>query len=162
MSKANLAMDRLRTLVARREADKTVSDAERQRLEEDARRAEARADAEAAEARKQRQDFDEKERGRKNAEEVKINGRKLAAYVTGGVAVAGLGTRAGLRHRRQRQPRGLPQGHHARRQAGAARPPPSATAAVSDVGLVVGLAAAVTTVIVFPKNVDEPTKRSRW
>ena len=52
VKKANLAMDRIRTLLARGSADKQVRDAEKTRLEDDARKAEARADAEASEARK--------------------------------------------------------------------------------------------------------------
>src|SRR3990167_2971225 len=71
VKKANLAMDRIRTLLARGSADKQVRDAEKQRLEEEARKAEARADAEANEARKQRREFEAKEKARKDAEEKK-------------------------------------------------------------------------------------------
>ncbi len=156
VKKANLAMDRIRTLLARGSADKQVRDAEKQRLENDARKAEARADAEASEARKQRQEFAEKERIRKDAENKQVNVRKLAAYGTGGAAIVGFGLAIGF---------GI--GTNGNREAfrtadtltlkqqyeGATR----TTAAVADVSLLVGIAAAVATVILYPKG-DEPEK----
>ncbi len=156
VKKANLAMDRIRTLLARGSADKQVRDAEKQRLETDAKKAEARADAEAAEARKQRQEFAENERIRKDAENKQVNVRKLAAYGTGGAAIVGFGLAIGF---------GV--GTNGNREAfrtadtltlkqqyeGATR----TTAAVADVSLLVGIAAAVATVILYPKG-DEPEK----
>jgi tetratricopeptide (TPR) repeat protein len=153
VKKANLAMDRIRTLLARGSADKQVRDAEKQRLEEDARRAEARADAEAAEARKQRQAFAEKEKARKEAEDKKINVRKLAAYGTGGAAIVGLGMALGFgvgsngnrEAFRKADTLALKQQYETATRT---------TAAVADVSLLIGLAAAVTTVILYPKGDD--------
>jgi tetratricopeptide (TPR) repeat protein len=151
VKKANLAMDRLRTLVARSAADKQVRDAEKLRLENDAARAEARADAEANEARKQRREFEAKEKARKEEEDKRVNVRKLAAYVTGGGAVVGLGMALGFGvaangnrelFRKANTLAGKQQYEAATRT----------TAAVADVTLVIGVAAAVATVILYPKG----------
>lgn len=153
VKKANLAMDRIRTLLARGTADKQLREAEKQRLEEEARKAEARADAEANEARKQRREFEAKEKARKDAEEKKVNVRKVAAYATGGGAIVGLGLAVGF---------GI--GTNGNREAfrkattladkqqfeAATR----STAAVADVSLLIGVAAAVATVILYPKGDD--------
>lgn len=156
VKKANLAMDRIRTLLARGSADKQVRDAEKQRLENDARKAEARADAEATEARKQRQEFAEKEKVRKEAENKQINVRKLAAYGTGGVAIVGLGMALGFgigangnrEAFRKADTLALKQQHESATRT---------TAAVADVSLIIGVAAAVATVILYPKG-EEPEK----
>ena len=157
VKKANLAMDRLRTLVARGEADKKLRDAEKQRLEDDARKAEARADAEAAEARKQRREFEAKEKARREETEKRVNGRKLAAYVTGGVAVAGLGLALGfgLAANGNKDAFRKAETLADKQQLEAAT---RTTAAVSDISLLVGVAAAVATVVIYPKGPDEPDK----
>jgi tetratricopeptide (TPR) repeat protein len=151
LKKANLAMDRIRTLLARSTADKEARDAEKKRLEEDARKAEARADAEADEARRQRREFEAKEKERKDAEQKKVNGRKLASYVTGGVAVVGLGMALGFgigaNGNREAFRTATTLADKQRFEDGT-----RATAAVSDVSLLIGVAAAVTTVILFPKG----------
>ncbi|MGV3619441.1 MAG: tetratricopeptide repeat protein [Archangium sp.] len=151
IKKANLAMDRLRTLVARAEAAKQVNDAEKSRLQSDAAKAEARADAEAAEARKQRQEFEEKEKQRKAQEAQTVNVRKIAAYGTGGLAIAGLGTALGC---------GI--ASVVNREAFRTAPDLEAkqareaetrtTAAIADISLLVGIAAGVTAVILYPKG----------
>jgi tetratricopeptide (TPR) repeat protein len=157
VKKANLAMDRLRTLVAKGEADKKLRDAEKQRLEDDAKKAEARADAEAAEARRQRREFEAKEKARKEAAEQRIGTRKLASFITGGVGVAGLGMALGfglgtLGNREAfRTSTTLPD---KQKFEAATR----TTAAVADVSLLVGVAAAVTTAILFPWAGDDGGK----
>jgi len=155
LKKANLAMDRLRTLVARGEADKKLRDAEKTRLEDEARKAEARADAEANEARQQRREFEAKEKARKEGEAKRANGRKLAAYVTGGAAVAGLGLALGfgLASNGNREAFRKSVTLVDKQQNEAAT---RTTAAVADVSLVVGVAAAVATVILYPRGGAEP------
>jgi tetratricopeptide (TPR) repeat protein len=151
VKKANLAMDRIRTLLARGSADKQVREAEKQRLEADAKKAEARADAEAAEARKQRQEFAEKEKVRKEAENKQVNVRKLAAYGTGGVAIVGLGMALGFgigTNGNRESFRTADTLTLKKQYEGATR----TTAAVADVSLIVGVAAAVATVILYPKG----------
>lgn len=156
VKKANLAMDRLRTLVAKGEADKKLRDAEKQRLEDDAKKAEARADAEAAEARRQRREFEAKEKARREAEEQKMSTRKLGALIAGGVGVAGLGLALGFgigaasNREAFRNAQTLAE---KQRLEAATR----TTAAVADISLLVGVAGAVTAVILFPRG-GEPEK----
>lgn len=158
VKKANLAMDRLRTLVARKEADEKVRDAEKQRLEDDAKKAEARADAEAAEARRQRREFEAKEKARREAESKTINTRKLGAFIAGGVGVAALGTSLGFAL-------GANGAKGAFRQAVTLsekqrlEAETKTLAAVTDVSLLVGLAAVTTAAILFPWGGEEPEKR---
>ncbi|MBL8913881.1 MAG: hypothetical protein JNM17_24470 [Archangium sp.] len=156
VKKANLAMDRLRTLVARGEADKKVNDAEKKRLEEDAKKAEARAEAEASEARKQRREFEAKEKARREAENQRINGRKLIAYVTGGVGIAGLGSALtfGLIANTNKEAFRKAETLQDKKRLEAET---RGTAAVADITLLVGVAAAVATVIIYPKD-GEPDK----
>ncbi|MFO0599897.1 MAG: hypothetical protein U0228_31600 [Myxococcaceae bacterium] len=155
VKKANLAMDRLRTLLAKGEADKKVRDAEKQKLEDDAKKAEARADAEAAEARKQRREFEAKEKARREEQEKKVNSRKLIAFVTGGVGVASLGTSLVLAISsaankdafRKAQTLADKQRLEAETRG---------TAAATDITLLLGIAAGVATVIAWPKDGVEP------
>lgn len=151
IKKANLAMDRLRTLVAKAEAAKQVNDAEKTRLQSDAAKAEARADAEAAEARKQRREFEEKEKQRKAQEAQTVNVRKVAAFATGGVAAAGLVTALsfGIASAVNRDAfRSAATLDDKRRLETETR----TTAAVTDISLLVGIAAGVTAVILYPKG----------
>lgn len=151
IKKANLAMDRLRTLVARQEADKQLRDAEKNRLQNDAAKAEARADSEAAEARKQREEFQQKEKERKSREAETVNVRKIAAYASGGVAAAGLITAlsfsiaTAVNREAFRTAVTL---EDKRRLETETR----TTAAVTDISLLVGIAAGVTAVILYPKG----------
>lgn len=154
VKKANLSMDRLRQLVAKQEADKTIRDAEKERLEKDAQEARARADAEAERARKQKAEFEAKERAAADAQKSKSSVRKTAAFVVGGVGVVGLGlglvfglvsngskqafrTATLVEDKRARQAETISQ------------------SIVADVSLLVGVACAVTAVILFPKGEPE-------
>lgn len=151
VKKANLAMDRIRTLLAKAAADKAARDAEKQRLEDDARKAEARADAEADEARRQRREFEAKERERKAAEEQRLSTRRVATLATGGGAALGLGLALGFgvaSNVNREQFRAATTLADKQRLEAETR----GTAAVADISLVVGLAAAVATVILFPKG----------
>lgn len=156
LKKANLAMDRLRTLVARGEADKQVRDAEKARLQDDAKKAEARADAEADEARKQRREFESKERERKSKEAETVNVRKLAAYATGGLGAAGLASAltfsiaSAVNRDAFRRADTLADKQRLETET-------RTTAAVTDISLLVGIAAGVTAVILYPKG-DEPPR----
>ncbi|MHB8878670.1 MAG: tetratricopeptide repeat protein [Myxococcaceae bacterium] len=155
VKRANLAMDRLRALLAKDEASKQVQDAERKRLEEDKRLAEEKAKAEADAARVQREEYEARQKAEADAlAKSRSKGRTLA-YVTGGVALAGLG--AGVLF-------GLGAGSS---KAAFAQAPDVAAkrgfeaetrskALFADVGFGVAIAAAVATVIVWPKGADEP------
>jgi tetratricopeptide (TPR) repeat protein len=156
VKKANLAMDRLRTLVARGEADKKVRNAEKERLEADARKAEERADAEAAEARRQRREFEAKEKARREEEGKKVNSFKLVSFIVGGVGAAGLlsalsfGIASNVNKDAFRSSITLQDKTRLEIET-------RTTAAVADVSLLVGLAGAVTAVILFPRG-GEPEK----
>jgi tetratricopeptide (TPR) repeat protein len=91
VKRANLAMDRLRALVARTEADKQVQEAESRRLKEEADSAKRKAEAEADAARRQREEFEAKEAARTREANKGAGTRKIAGIAPGALAVAGLG-----------------------------------------------------------------------
>jgi hypothetical protein len=91
VKRANLAMDRLRALVAKGEADKQVQEAESKRLKDEAEAARKKADEEAERSRLQREEFEAKERARKAEAQKGASGRTVAGLVIGGLAVVGLG-----------------------------------------------------------------------
>ncbi len=154
VKKANLAMDRLRTILARQKVERERSDAEKAQLSRDAKDAEARAEAEAAEARRQRREAEVKEKERRDAAEAQGNVRKLAAFGTGGLAAAALGT-------------SLVTGIIAAVNRGefiaattledkrALEEETRIAAGICDVSLLVGLAAGVAAVLLYPKG-EEP------
>lgn len=153
--KANLAMDRLRTLVARAEADKRVQDAEKQRLEDEAKSARERADAEAEAARLQREALAAKDKAARDEAEKKSNSRKIVAYSVGGVGVAALGTSLGLALAAQGAKNSYLKATTLEDKQ-ALKGQVQTLAAVTDVLLVVGVAATVTAVILYPKGGDAP------
>ena len=85
VKKANLAMDRLHTLVAREDAGKQVVDADKKRLEDEAAAAKGKA------AR-----YDAKDKAALAASQKKTNTRLLAAIIVGAVAVGALGAGIGF------------------------------------------------------------------
>jgi hypothetical protein len=148
-------MDRLRQILARQEADARVNDAEKDRLEKAARAEKERADDEAAKARRQKATFEAKEKDQQQAQQTSINGRRLAAFVVGGVGAAALvtalvlgllsnGTKEAFRVATLLETKRLTQTQTVTQ------------AVVSDVSLLIGLAAAVTAVILFPKGEPAP------
>lgn len=92
VKKANLAMDRLRTLVAKDEATSQVNDAEKKRLEDEAKSAKESAAAEAEKARAQKEAYEKREKAAAAEAQSKSSSRLVAGVVVGGVAVAALGT----------------------------------------------------------------------
>ena len=154
VKKANLSMDRLRQLVARQDADSRIRDAEKERLEKDAKDARARAESEAEKGRRQKAQFEAKEKAQVDAQQSKANGRKIAAFVVGGVGLAALGlgltfglisngskqafrTAITLDDKKSRQSETITQ------------------SLVADISLLVGVACAVTALILFPKGEPE-------
>jgi tetratricopeptide (TPR) repeat protein len=158
VKKANLAMDRLRTLVARAEAEKQIQAAEKQRLEEEARAARERADAEAEAARLQREALAAKEKAAREEAERKASTRRTIAFAVGGVGVAALGTSLGLALGAQGAKNAYNKAATVEEKE-ALRGRTQTLAAVTDVMLVVGVAAAATAVILYPKG-GEPPKGS--
>lgn len=149
VKKANLAMDRLRTLVARNEADQKLQDAEKKRLEEEARRERARAEAEADKARATREAFEARERAALEGAASRGSGRRTAAFVLGGASLASfaVGIGVGLAANGSRSAFSLATTvDDKRRLEGETR----ARALVADLALVLGVASAVTAALVFP------------
>lgn len=155
VKKANLAMDRLRTLVARAEADKRVQDAEKQRLEDEAKSARERADAEAEAARLQREALAAKDKAAREDAEKKSSSRKIVAFAVGGVGVAALGTSLGLALAAQGAKNSYLKASTLE-DKDALKGQVQTLAAVTDVMLVVGVAATVTAIILYPKGGDAP------
>ncbi|MEW5738192.1 MAG: hypothetical protein AB1938_04665 [Myxococcota bacterium] len=155
VKKANLAMDRLRTLVAKAEADKQVQAAEKQRLEDEAKTARERADAEAEAAKLQRDALAAKEKAAREEAEKKASGQKTVAFVVGGVGVAALGTSLGLALGAQGAKNAYNKATSVDEKE-ALRGQAQTLAAVTDVMLVVGVAAAVTAIILYPKGGEAP------
>jgi tetratricopeptide (TPR) repeat protein len=155
VKKANLAMDRLRTLAARNKADKKVQEAEKKRLEEERKKAEARAEEESRLAREQRREFEAKEKAAREAQQAKVNLRKIGAFASGGVAVASLGTSlafALLANGSLAEFRKATTLADKQRFEQATR----TQALVTDIMLLVGIATAATAVILFPKGEPAP------
>jgi tetratricopeptide (TPR) repeat protein len=154
VKKANLAMDRLRTLVARGEADKKVNDAEKKRLEDDKAKAESRAEQEARVAAEQKRAFDAKERAARESQQSTLGTRKLVSLIVGGVGVVSLGTSlvfALLANGSRNAFRVATTLNDKTLLEGATR----GQALACDLTLLVGVAAAVTAVVLFPRG-DQP------
>ncbi|MFZ5470905.1 MAG: hypothetical protein ACOZIN_15875 [Myxococcota bacterium] len=150
LKRANLALDRLRSLIAKEEAVRTAQEAERKRLEE-----KARAEAEAA--KKQREEYEAKQRAEAEAKaQAKSRGRTLA-FVSSGVAAAGAGAGIFFGLQAQAEKRRFTEASTvAQKQQSQQRTQSSAL--LADIGFGVGLAAAVATVVFWPKGGEEPKK----
>ena len=96
VKRANLAMDRLRALVARGAADKEVQAAEAKRLKEEAEAARRKADEEAERARRQKEEYDAKEAARLREQNKGASGRRVAGIVIGALALAAVGVGIGF------------------------------------------------------------------
>lgn len=96
VKKANLAMDRLRTMQAKAEADAMLNQAEKKRLESEAKAAQARADAEREKARLQKAEFDAAEERRKREAAGNLSARSITSIALGGLAVASFAVMAGV------------------------------------------------------------------
>jgi len=157
LKKANLAMDRLRTLVAKDEADRQVNDAEKKRLEDEAKLSRQRADEEAEKARAQKAAYEAKEKAALAAAQNKAGTRLAAGVVVGGIAVAALGSGIAF---------GVLAGSS---KASFASAPTVADkrkfenetktrALIADVSFATAAAAAIAAIIIFPKGSAEPAK----
>jgi tetratricopeptide (TPR) repeat protein len=92
LKRANLAMDRLRTLIAQADAQKTQVEAEAKKVKEEAEAAKAKAEADAEAAKAKAAELERRERARQAEQRSKTSGRRVAAIAIGALAVAGLGT----------------------------------------------------------------------
>ena len=96
VKRANLAMDRLRALIARGEADKQVQEAEAKRLKDEAEAARRKADEEAERSRKQKEEFEAKEAARLKEQNKGASARRIAGIVIGALALAGVAVGVGF------------------------------------------------------------------
>jgi len=151
VKKANLAMDRLRTLIANKKADEKIHESEKERLEREAAAAKDKAAEEAAHAREQKAAFDAKERERANAEKKHMDNKKLGALIAGGVGVVGLGTALGFGLAASGS-KGAFVNANSVTQKKALQGATQTQAAVSDISLLLGLGGLVTGAILFPWN----------
>lgn len=156
MRRAKEGQARIHARAARSKDDKAGRERDKQLLEQDLQmEAEAQAAAEADRARAQRREQEALEKARKESEAKRLNERRLFAYVSGGVAIGGLGAALGL---------GLAANGNRRAFADAEtlagkryyQSATQATAAASDVSLVVAVAASVAAAILFPKGDEAP------
>ena len=149
--KANLAMDRLRTVAAKAEADRQQQEAEKKRLEEERSRAEAKAADEARAALEQRRAYEAKEKAERASQAARVNSQFIGAMVLGGVAVVGFGMAIGFgvaANGSRNAFRQAPTLAEKTRLEGATR----TQALVTDLSLLVGIGATVAGIIVFPKG----------
>lgn len=151
VKKSNLAMDRLRALLAKEEAAKQVADAERKRLEDDKRRAEDKGKAEAAAAQKQREEYEARQEAEAKATAEGQGGRRIVSYAAGGLAVVGLGAGIvfGLGAQGSKAAFTSAPDLAAKRQFEAET---KSKARLADVGFGVAIAAAVAAVVAWPKG----------
>lgn len=150
VKKANLHMDRIRTLLARSAAQKQVQDAEKQKLQSDAERLEAETER----LRQERRETEAREKAAREKAVGETNVKKIAALAVGGVGVAALGTSLGTAIaaavNRGKYGAATTLDEKRRLQGETQR-----TAAACDISLLVGIAASVTAVILYPKG-DAP------
>jgi len=151
LKKANLAMDRLRTLLADKKADEKIHDAEKERLEKEAATARAKAEQEAETAREQRAAFEAKERARAAAEKKSVDGKKLGALIAAGVGAAGLGSALGFGLAANGSRVGFANAQTVQ-QKQALQGATQTQALISDLSLLVGLGGVITGAILYPWN----------
>jgi tetratricopeptide (TPR) repeat protein len=92
IKKANLAMDRLRALVAKNDADKQLQEAEAKRLHDEAEATKRRLEKEAADAKRAADELAAKEAERQREAKSGIGPRRAAGIVLGVLALGGVGT----------------------------------------------------------------------
>jgi tetratricopeptide (TPR) repeat protein len=156
LKKANLSMDRLRTLVAKSEAEKKIQEAETKRLEDETARAQMNAESEAASAREQRKIFEAKQKATEVQASTTTQQRFTAALIVGGVSLASFGTSIafGLVAASSRNKfREAPTVADKQRFEADTK----TQALICDAALLLGVATAVTAVIVFPKGSSSET-----
>jgi len=157
VKKANLAMDRLRTLVAKDEADKKLREAEKKRLEDEASQAKQKAESEAERAKAQREAYEAKEAKEREAAQKKTDTRLIATFATGGFAVAALGCGIGFGLAANGSKSSfLGAGSVADKQSLESQT--KTQALVADLSFALAVAAGIATIVLVPKGSDEPPK----
>ncbi len=150
VKKANLHMDRIRTLLAKSAAQKQVQDAEKQKLQNDAQRLEAETER----LRQERKEAEARDKAAREKAAGETNVRKIAALAVGGAGVAALATSLGTGIAAAVN-RGNYVGAKTLQDKRRLQGETVRTAAACDISLLVGIAAGVTAVILYPKG-DQP------
>jgi tetratricopeptide (TPR) repeat protein len=151
VKKANLAMDRLRTMAAKAEADRQVQDQEKKRLEDERKKADAQAADERRAALEQRQAYEAKEKAARESQAAKVNSQLIGSLVLGGVAVVGLGTALGF-GLAANGTKGAFQRATTLADKQGLEAATKTQALVADLSLLVGIGAGVAAAILFPKG----------
>lgn len=164
LKRSSLSVDRLRGLLAQQNEARERSEAERARLEQERREAEARAESEARAKRDAEEAAQQRRRERVLGDQVSYDRSKMAAWVTAGVGAVALGT-GGFFGFQAYQTGIAADGPF--RTASAAGPTADdqgkvfyeqqakQQALIADIAYGVGIVAAVTSVILWPKQ-DRP------
>lgn len=92
VKKANLAMDRLRGLVAKLDAEEAAREAEKKKADEEAQKEKERVAAELAASQKRQAELEAKQEKELSQAVKTYNLRRSLAFVAGGLAVASLGS----------------------------------------------------------------------
>ncbi len=160
LKRAALSIDRLRGLIAQRDETQKREAEEQARLAAEARAAREQAEQDAlAKQRAEEQLRDQAVQAREERTRARARSRTLA-FAAGGVAVAGLGTgtifglSANSTKARFREAGNVDEKQTLQGQT-------RTRALVADAGFVVGAAAAVAAVLLYPKGPEEPAVRTR-
>lgn len=149
--KANKAMDRIRRVLADQEAEKKIAEAEKSRLADEAKKAAEAAAREAEKSRAQLEAFEAKERAAREESQKKASGRKVGAFIAGGVGLAGIGVGVafGLMANGSHSTFNKAITVQAKKDAEGAT---KSQALIADVGFAVGIVGAVTGALLYPKG----------
>ncbi|MBI3181891.1 MAG: hypothetical protein HYZ28_07080 [Myxococcales bacterium] len=157
LKRANLAMDRLRGLIAKEQAAREQREKERQRLEEESRAAQEKLRGEADAAKRQTEELEAKQRAEAEQRERSRSLGRTLSFISGGVAVAGLGAGAFFGLGAQASKKSFTEASNVdskKRLEAETR----GKALLADVGFGVGVAAAVAAVVLYPKGEPAPAK----
>ena len=157
VQKANLAMDRLRTLVAKNEADAKLQEAEKKRLADEAKAAKDKADQEAERSKKQREAYEAKEAQQRAQSQKKVDVRLYGTIATGAFAVVALGFGIGFGLEAQGSKSSFLTATTVNdKQAYEAST--KSQALIADVSFALAVAAGIAAVVLVPKGSDDPPK----
>lgn len=155
LKRSSLAVDRLRGLVAQQQEERARAEAERKRLDEERLAAEERARLEREAKREVEEAAARRQRERILSEQVGHDRAQTAAWVTAGVGAVALGTSGFFGYQAWQTGRGetgavaTAETYTQKQEAVAAA---KQQALIADVALGVGIAAAVTSVLLWPKQ----------
>lgn len=155
LKRSSLAVDRLRGLVTQQQEERARAEAERKRLDEERLAAEERARQESEAKRQMEEAAQQRQRERTLAAQQGHDRAQLAAWVTAGLGAVGVGTGAVFGYQAWQTGRS-PEGAVATAETYAQKQDAVAVAKqqalVADIAFGVGIAAAVTSVLLWPKE----------